>query len=78
MSGCTEPTSVVNVAKNIFLAMEESAVEKFRDRHSEEGIRNEFAMMWCVSGPKAIDGLARNEVEVFDGFVTYEEAAHDD
>lgn len=63
----------INVAKNIYRVMEEAAVEKFRGRHSEEGVRNEFAMTWCFAGPKAIDRLADNEVEVEEGFVTYAE-----
>lgn len=68
----------INVSKHMYAKMEAAAVEELGHKYDEESIRNEFAMMWCMSGPKAIDGLARNEVEVFDGFVTYEEATHDD
>ena len=61
----------INVAKNIYNAMEASAVEQFGYKHRAEDIQTEFAMLWCMSGPKAIDGLATNEVEVEEGFISF-------
>lgn len=61
----------INVAKNIYNAMESSAVEQFGYKHRAEDIQTEFAMLWCMSGPKAIDGLATNEVEVEEGFISF-------
>lgn len=61
----------INVAKSIYAQMEDAAIAKFGETHGEEGVRNEFAMMWCMSGPKAVPHLASGEIEVLDGFVTY-------
>lgn len=61
----------INVAKNIYNAMESSAVEEFGYKHRAEDIQTEFAMLWCMSGPKAIDGLGTNEVEVEEGFICF-------
>jgi hypothetical protein len=61
----------INVAKNIYNAMEASAVEEFGCKHRAKDIKTEFAMLWCMSGPKAIDGLANNEVEVEEGFISF-------
>lgn len=61
----------INVAKNIYDAMVATAVEQLIHKASEDTIRTEFAMMWCMSGPKAVDGLSKNEVEIFEGFIYF-------
>lgn len=61
----------INVAKNIYDAMVATAVEQLIHKASEDTIRTEFAMMWCMSGPKEIDGLSKNEVEIFEGFIYF-------
>ena len=61
----------INVAKNIYDTMVATAVEQLRHKASEDTIRTEFAMMWCMSGPKAVDGLSKNEVEIFEGFIYF-------
>lgn len=68
----------INVAKNIYKMMEEAAVIEFGEQHGDESVRNQFAMMWCMSGPKAMDHLKDDEVEIKDGFVTYAEDDHNE
>lgn len=62
----------INVAQNIMDKMRDSAIQTFADRANERDIVYEFNMMWCLSGPKAVDYLNDNEVEVEEGFINYE------
>lgn len=58
----------IEVSENIFDTMMQSAVDTLKDKATEDCIRTEYSMHWCMSGPKATI-IENNTVKVYDGFI---------
>lgn len=58
---CTKITVAKNIADNIF--------DYYKDQGVEE---SSVGMTWVIYGPKAVETLDHNEIEIEDGFVVEE------
>jgi len=60
----------VEVSQDLFALMKSRCQEDHPDVDVST-VNFEYNMMWCASGPKTRDDLARNEVIIDDGFFRF-------
>jgi hypothetical protein len=67
----------INVSSSIYDAMEDRALSDptllQETRNDTKEIKTQFAMYWCMAGPKVDATLSRDAVEIFDGFILFED-----
>jgi len=61
----------IHVAENIYQHMKNMAIATFCPQHDEITVRTDYAMLWCISGPKTSPNLLDNEVEIEEGFISF-------